>query len=389
MSTVPLAEKCPLDPARDDRKSAAIAAQLASAPADSIRVDRFAQLRRLFRSPDAVQGMEGAKAFGSGKNPDHMPVFFLDGEAHRRRRQAIARYFTPRMITTRYHDVILATSDAIMADIRREGSAPLDIVAFQLAVDVTAEVVGLTESENRALAHRLRRMLDSKAMSSLLGKLMLALRLNEFYRKDVAPAVEARRRAPREDVITHMIRENYSKRAMLLECMIYGTAGMVTTRELITMAAWHLLEDEALKRRYVDGSEDDQFAIVSEILRMEPVAGMLYRKVQSSDAGGTVRYSLDIRAANFDEEVTGPCPFALDPDRARRMNVSDNYMSFGDGPHRCPGALLALHETRLFLDKLLRLPGIRLARAPRLAWNKAIMGYELRDAMVACDRAPA
>ena len=36
-----------------------------------------------------------------------------------------------------------------------------------------------------------------------------------------------------------LIKENYFKRSMLLECMIYGTAGMVTTRELITMAAWH------------------------------------------------------------------------------------------------------------------------------------------------------
>jgi hypothetical protein len=380
--------ECPFDPQRDDRKSAAIAARLAKAPADTVKLDRFADLRRLFRSTEAVQGMPGAKVFGSGKNPDHMPVFFLDGEAHKLRRQAIARYFAPKAITTRYHAVIEATSDAIMAQIRRDGSAPLDVVAFQLAVDVTADVVGLTESDSHALAGRLRRMLDSGATSSLLGKLLLVMRMQSFYRKDVAPAVAARRREPREDVISHMIREDYSKRAMLLECMIYGTAGMVTTRELITMAAWHLLEDEALMHRYVAGDEEDQFAIVEEILRLEPVAGMLYRKVEGagSDAAGEVSYSLDIRAANFDHEATGPCPYALDPDRARRMNVSGSYMSFGDGPHRCPGAQLALHETRIFLDKLLRLPGIRLSHAPRFAWNEAIMGYELRDAIVTCDR---
>jgi cytochrome P450 len=126
----------PYDPRRDDRKSAAIAARLARAPADAVKLDRFEDLRRLFRSADAVQGMSGADAFGSGENPDHMPVFFP-----------------------------------------------------------------------------------------------------------------------------------------------------------------------------------------------------------------------------------------------------------GDGPHRCPGAQLALHETRLFLDRMLRLPGIRLARAPRLAWNEAIMGYELREAIVACDKA--
>jgi cytochrome P450 len=61
------------------------------------------------------------------------------------------------------------------------------------------------------------------------------------------------------------------------------------------------------------------------------------------------------------------------------MKQSGSYMSFGDGPHRCPGAQLALHETRVFLDKMLRLPGIRLTKRPRVGWDESIMGYELRD----------
>lgn len=336
--------------------------------------------------------MEGAEFFSGQGNPDHMPVFFLDGEAHKRRRSAIARYFTPRAITTRYHDVIENTSDYLMADLRRTGTAELDIIAFQMAVDVTAEVVGLTEGDSRAQAGRLRKMLSGKLLGhpfpplALIGKLWLGIQLENFYRKDVRPAIAARRKAPRDDVISHMIQENYSKRSMLIECMIYGTAGMITTRELITMASWHMLEDEALKQRFLAGSEDEQFAIVEEILRLEPVAGMLYRYVPDDETNTPVRYGLDLRAANYDEEVTGPCPFALDPDRARRMKQSGNYMSFGDGPHRCPGAQLALHETRVFLDKMLRLPGIKLAQKPRVEWDHNIMGYELRGAIVTCDR---
>jgi cytochrome P450 len=121
---------------------------------------------------------------------------------------------------------------------------------------------------------------------------------------------------------------------------------------------------------------------------------MLYRRVRDDDAkpngggagGDQALYGLDIRAANFDEDVTGPCPYALDPDRAKRMKIAGGYMSFGDGPHRCPGAQLALHETRVFLDKMLRLPGMRLDKEPRLSWNANLMGYELRDAVVTCDR---
>ncbi len=383
---------CPVEHCRDDRKSAALAAANSRPVEGSSHVQRFGDLRRLFRAPESVQGMPGAKAFGSGSNPDHMPVFFLDGEAHKRRRQAIAQYFAPKAITGRYHDVINQTCDAIVADLRRDGSGPLDLLAFQLAVDVTADVIGLTESDSADLARSLRQLLDGKAtmhpnpLVRFFGKLRLAFKMQGFYRDHVVPAVAARRAKAREDVISHMIHENYPKRAMLLECMIYGTAGMVTTRELITMACWHMLEDDTLRQRYLDGSEDDQFAIVEEILRLEPVAGMLYRKVET-EGQGEVQYSLDIRAGNFDEEITGSCPFSLDPDRPKRAKANRQFMSFGDGPHRCPGAQLALHETRIFLDKVLRLPGIRLAQKPRFEWNKAIMGYELRDAIVACDKA--
>jgi cytochrome P450 len=61
-------------------------------------------------------------------------------------------------------------------------------------------------------------------------------------------------------------------------------------------------------------------------------------------------------------------------------------MSFGDGPHRCPGSQVALHETRFFLDRLLRVPGFKLVKPPTVGWSLSTQGYELRDAVVTCDR---
>jgi hypothetical protein len=45
-----------------------------------------------------------------------------------------------------------------------------------------------------------------------------------------------------------------------------------------------------------------------------------------------------------------------------------------------------MHESRIFLDRLLRLPGIRLKREPKIGWHKMLMSYELRKAIVTCDR---
>jgi cytochrome P450 len=60
-----------------------------------------------------------------------------------------------------------------------------------------------------------------------------------------------------------------------------------------------------------------------------------------------------------------------------------SYMSFGDGPHRCPGSQVALHESRIFLDRLFRVPGLRLKNEPNVTWNAQIQGYELHGAVVA------
>ena len=80
-----------------------------------------------------------------------------------------------------------------------------------------------------------------------------------------------------------------------------------------------------------------------------------------------------------------PAHQGRDDRKSGRMKVVGPYLSFGDGPHRCPGAQVALHETRIFLDRLFRLPGIRLVSEPGITWNPYIQGYELRGAVVACD----
>lgn len=383
-------------PEPDDRKSARIAEAHLAPQAGSRVIGRFALSREVLRSPKVRQAGAHAEATDLS-NPDEVSSFFLDGEAHRKRRAAVAGLFAPRTIVTRHHAVMQRTMDELVARLREGKPLPLDDLSFQMAVDVTAEIVGLTNSDsNRALARRVKAVLDSSLvrrpgwLGTLIFNARMLLRVGRFYRKDLAPAIAARRRQPREDVISFMIGENYSRKGMIMECLSYGGAGMMTTREFIVMAAWHLFTSAPLRERFLAGDEAGQSAILEEILRLEPVASMLHRRAAEGEPGlmaqGEV-LCLSIREANVDEAITGPCPFRLDPDRAKRMKVAGPYMSFGDGPHRCPGAQVALHESRIFLDRMLRLPGIRLVAEPTILWNDFIQGYELRGALVACDPA--
>ncbi len=43
-------------------------------------------------------------------------------------------------------------------------------------------------------------------------------------------------------MISHCLEMGYSDKAILVECMTYATAGMLTTREFIVMVAWYMLE---------------------------------------------------------------------------------------------------------------------------------------------------
>jgi cytochrome P450 len=395
---VATAQACPVHTGRDDRKSGRLADANLKPQAGSRLVGSFAAGREILRSPKVRQAGSAADATDLSK-PDEISFFFLDGDPHRKRRAAVARLFAPKTIVTRHKAVMERTMDAIVAELRQRGSAPLDQLSWQMAVAVAAEIIGLTNSDSNAnLAMRVKAVLDSSAtrkpgwLGNLVFNLKMLIRVGRFFKQDMVPAIAARREQPKDDVISYMVKENYSKKGMIMECLSYGGAGMMTTREFIVMCAWHLFEKTALRERFLNGPEEDQFAILEEILRLEPVASLLHRRAvedSEGDRSGAMKQGevlcVSIRAANTDEEVTGTCPYELDPDRAKRMKIGGPYMSFGDGPHRCPGSQVALHETRVFLDRMFRLPGIRLISEPNVTWNSFIQGYELRGAAITCD----
>src|SRR5262249_18004989 len=128
-----------------------------------------------------------------------------------------------------------------------------------------------------------------------------------------------------EDVISHLIAQEYSAAEILTECVTFAAAGMVTTREFISAAAWHLLERPELRARFLAGGEEERRELLEEILRLEPVVAHLYRRatadvrLESQGAPVTIARGdlVDVRvdAANADEAVVGAEPFAVCPGR--------------------------------------------------------------------------
>ncbi len=393
-----LAAACPVDDGLTDSKTAQMAARYVVPEPGSRSVERFSHLRAILRNESMRQsGVEVAPS--EKKNPALASIFWLDGEAHRKRRAAIISFFTPKAIATRHMRVMTEAAERLMANFTKKGRGRLDSLSFGMTVAVTAEIVGLTDSNTDRLANRIERfgrapvLADRGGFWKLIAPLVAYGNALLVYFFDVRPAIAARRLQRKEDVISRLLDEGRSDMEILAECMTFGLAGMTTSREFMVVAAWHLFDNENLRRRFLDGDDADKIAILTEILRLEPVAGMIYRSATEEVIGagpeaiqpGT-RLSLHIRAANLDEVEVGPRPLKLDPDRAKKLKVNGAYMSFGDGVHFCPGWQLALTQTRVFLDRLFRIPGIRLVRPPEITWVPPMLQmYELRNGIIACD----
>ncbi|MCC7360720.1 MAG: cytochrome P450 [Anaerolineales bacterium] len=404
----PAAGRCPVNQRAYSHQKTAKDYEPADAPiverdaAGVWHVRGFEAARQVLRHADTRQAGFKAELLEQMPGQQNKPILYQEGKEHLLQRKQTARFFTPTTTSAKYRALMEKLADELVAELRAKRRGDLSQLSMRLAVAVASEVVGLTDSRRAGIDRRLDAFFSGnigepgRSPRALWAFLRNQLRMLAFFYFDVKPAITARRKARQADVISHLIDQNYSDSAILIECVTYGAAGMVTTREFISVCAWHLLEQPELRARYLAAGEPERHAILNEILRVEPVVAHLFRRatgdleVQAGGqavtipAGGLV--DLHIYATNADESVVGAEPLAICPGRELRAEkATAPLLSFGDGYHRCPGGYIALQETDLFLQRLLALPGLRIERAPTLSWAELSQSYELRQFILALD----
>lgn len=346
------------------------------------------------------------------------PVLYADGPAHKEQRTKIARFFAPAVVNRDYRDLVTERAEALLARYDDAAAHDLSETALHYSTQVAAQVIGLTASHPEALARRLTAFFNQPAF--MLGEAptgwqriaaapassVAAAKLGWFFLRDVRPAIREHRAAMEraaeggpaapDDVITYLMGEGYTDLEILMECLTYGAAGMVTTREFLQMAAWHLLESPELRQAFLEAPSEQRQKILHEILRLEPVVGHLYRRTREPlelvDERGTslripagARLKLYVRQANSDPHHVGPDGLQLCPDRELPRGVRAEVMAFGDGAHRCPGNSIAMLESEIFLERLLSRE-VEMAGKPRIEWEEIVAGYAVRGLVL---KAPA
>ncbi|MDO5618230.1 cytochrome P450 [Kocuria sp.] len=338
------------------------------------------------------------------------PVLYADGAEHREQRTKIARFFAPAVVNRDYRELVTQRADAFLTEYNDAAPRDLAQTTLNYSTQVAAQVIGLTASKPEALARRLVSFFDLPAemltdrqvgwqrIKTKAGTVVAITKLTRFFLMDVLPAIRAHKRAltaaaaggppAPDDVISYLIREGYTDLEILMECLTYGAAGMVTTREFLQMATWHLLENVQLREQFLTGDSAQRQKILHEILRLEPVVGHLFRRVDSElrlvEESGVehvipagARVQLYIRQANADASQLGDAALQLCPGRELPKGVRAEVMSFGDGAHRCPGNAIAMLESEIFLERLLERQ-VTVVGQPRIQWEAVVAGYAVR-----------
>jgi len=328
-------------------------------------------------------------------------ILYLEGQTHHQQRKQTARFFTPKAVDSNYRQLMEHLAEELLANLQPGKQTDLSELSFKLAVGVAGRIIGLTDSRDARMNKRIDAFFDNHTPiglsrwhpKRLLVPFIAASTQWSFYRKDVRPAIRKRRLQPQDDLISFMLSQHARDRDIQIECVTYAAAGMATTREFITVASWHMLEHPSLRARYLAAPEEERYCILEEILRIEPVAGHLYRwatedfQIESNGttfaiARGDVIH-LHIYSINMDAHIITEHPQAICPDRELHAErVSNSLMSFGDGHHRCAGSYVAIQESDIFLRRLLAFDNLKLLGQPELIWNDVTSGYQIRNFLV-------
>lgn len=297
----------------------------------------------------------------------------LDGADHMRQRTLVNKAFTTRIINS-MHDRVQRIADELLDNVQAKGAMDLiDEYAFPLPIVVIAEMLGIPAADR----DRFRAWSDAFVTPSLTeAEWRQAERLLNEFTDYLGEIFAARRKAPRNDLITALIQaeeagDQLSEEELYSMVVLLIVAGHETTVNLIGNGTLALLR------------HPDQLALlkadptlmpnaVEELLRYDgPVERATLRfaaedlklggqPIRRGEALVVVLGSANRDAAQFNQ-----------PDTLDVTRDNSRHLAFGYGVHYCVGAPLARLEGRIALTTLLRrLPNLRLA-APveELTWR--------------------
>ncbi|MFC7894372.1 cytochrome P450 [Streptomyces sp. NPDC057381] len=345
-------------------------------------VTHHAEAKALLTDPRLVKDIDVWGAWRRGEIPAHWPLIGLanpgrsmltvDGAEHRRLRTLVAQALTVRRVEHMRGRITELTGrllDRLPAD---GGVVDLKAAfAHPLPMYVVADLMGIEEARLPRL-----KVLFERFFSTQTPPDQVVATLTELA-GTMADTVAAKRAAPGDDLTSALISasedgDHLTDAEIVSTLQLMVAAGHETTISLIVNAVVNL-STHPEQRALVLSGEADWSAVVEETLRYStPTSHVLIRfATEDVPVGDRVIPAGDALIVSYgalgrDERAHGPTAGEFDITRSS----PSRHISFGHGPHVCPGAALSRLEAGVALPALY-------ARFPRL--DLAVPVSELRN----------
>ncbi len=304
-------------------------------------------------------------------------IVFRNPPDHTRLRKLMTTFFSPAVVDglqPRIQDIV----DYLLDAVQDRGSMDLiKDVAFPFPIDVLAEVMGAANEDKPMFRDWMATLgvpLDPVISANDPGVEVRGA-IADVKRYFSALAAD-RRIHPREDLISIMVAAEgrgdlQTEDELVFSAMFTLLAGHETTMNMIGNGMLALLRNpDALARLRSDPSLIEP--ALDEFLRFDSPVQVTFRTAsQDIELGGRTiprgeHVIVFMGAANRD-----PDRFP-EPDKLDIARPDNHHLSFGAGPHRCIGEVLAKVEGRIAFETILRrMPKLALA-GPTPKWRPAM-----------------
>ncbi|MEU0430509.1 cytochrome P450 [Streptomyces sp. NPDC006290] len=347
-------------------------------------VTHHAEARALLTDPRLVKDINVWGAWQRGEIAPDWPLIGLanpgrsmltvDGADHRRMRTLVAQALTPRRVE-QMRERIAKLTESLLDNLTGDVADLKADFAYPLPMYVIADLMGIEESHLPRL-----KVLFEKFFSTQTPPAEVIATLTELA-GIMAETVAAKRAEPGDDLTSALILasedgDHLTDAEIVSTLQLMVAAGHETTISLIVNAVVNLSAHPD-QRALVLAGEADWSAVVEETLRHStPTSHVLIRfATEDVPVGDKVIPAGDALIVSYgaigrDENAHGPTAGEFDISRTSQ----NRHISFGHGPHVCPGAALSRLEAGVALPALYeRFPSLDLAVPVSELRNKPVV----------------